>query len=1052
MSSPVSQKYYPEVEPKPDLPSLEKKILEFWQKDGTFIKSVEQRPAGKKGANEFIFYDGPPFANGLPHYGHLLTGYVKDVVPRYQTMRGRRVERRFGWDCHGLPAELETEKELGISGRAAIMQHGVEAFNNACRQSVLKYANEWEYYVGRQARWVDFSHDYKTMDVAYMESVMWAFKQLYEKGLLYEGYRVMPYSWAVESPVSNFETRLDNSYRKRQDPSLTVLFELHKVKGEDKPVKLLVWTTTPWTLPSNLALAVGADIDYAIFEEEEARYILAEAAVSKYESNLKTARRAGSLKGQELVGRFYTPLFDFFKDQKNAFQVVSADFVQTDEGTGIVHMAPGFGEDDQVACQANGIDIVCPVDSRGRFTAEVSPYEGMLVFDANKPISQDLKKRGIAIRHETYMHNYPHCWRTDQPLIYKAISSWYVKVTAIREKMVELNQQINWIPGHIRDGQFGKWLEGARDWSISRNRFWGAPIPVWKSDDPRYPRTDVYGSLDELERDFGVRPADLHRPFIDQLTRPNPDDPTGKSTMRRVDDVLDCWFESGSMPFAQVHYPFENKEWFENHFPAHFIVEYIAQTRGWFYTMMVLSTALFEKPPFLNCVCHGVVLDENGQKLSKRLRNYPTAEEVFGTHGADCLRWFLVSTSILRGEDLQIDREGKGIGEVTRRVIAPIWSAYYFFCLYANADGVEAQFRTDAKNLLDRYILAKTRELLEKVTTEMDRYEIPAACAHIQNFIDVLNNWYIRRSRERFWSSEMTEDKKDAYDTLYTVLETLCRIVAPFLPMVSEEIYRGLTRKDSVHLQSWPDASQYPCDQKLVGAMDKVRHICSAGLALRKVNNLRVRLPLSSLTFAASDAEDISSFADLVQDEINVKKVILSNKVEDFCEFLMQVNPSAAVKLGSAMQEVIAECARGNWQLDAAGNLVVKAHVLAPGEFTLRLKPKAGVVGQALPQNDGVVVLDTQVTAELEEEGIARDLVRLVQQSRKDAGLDVSDRIALTVEGADKYALAIEKHRDYIKEQVLAVDIVLGIANGGGYTKESDLQGIKVKICVNGVK
>ncbi len=1031
------QPIYPEVNPKPSFPAIEEAVLKRWQEEGIFEASVEQRAHGDKGSNEYVFYDGPPFANGLPHYGHLLTGYVKDIVPRYQTMLGRRVERRFGWDCHGLPAEMASEKELGIAGRQQITEYGIEKFNSHCETSVLRYTEVWENYVNRQARWVDFSSDYKTMDLSYMESVMWAFKQLWDKGLIYEGHRVMPYSWAAESPVSNFETRMDNSYRSRQDPAITVAFDLKGTETiSELPLRILVWTTTPWTLPSNLAVCVGDDIEYAIMEENGVGYVLASAALAKYEPELAKAKQVGTVQGKDLVGKHYAPMFDYFAEHEVAaqsFRVVSGAFVDTDEGTGVVHMAPGFGEDDQIVCKENGIGLVCPVDDRGCFTAEVKDFEGLLVFDANKPIIRRLKDEGKLIRQETYDHNYPHCWRTDEPLIYKALSSWYVKVTDFRDRMVELNQEINWMPDHIKDGQFGKWLEGARDWSISRNRFWGAPLPVWKSDNPEYPRIDVYGSLDELEADFGERPTNLHRPFIDQLVRPNPDDPTGKSMMRRVPDVLDCWFESGSMPYAQIHYPFENKDWFENHFPSDFIVEYVAQTRGWFYTMMVLSTALFDRPPFKNCICHGVVVDSDGKKLSKRLRNYPDPEKVFAEIGADALRWFLVSSPILRGGDLQIDKEGKGIGDVVRLVINPIWNAYYFFSLYANADGVRATKRMDQKGRLDRYILAKTGEMVAEVEDAMTAYDIAEACAVIRRFLDALNNWYIRRSRSRFWSDEASADKQDAYDTLYTVLTTLSQVAAPFLPLIAEEVYCGLTGEKSVHLTDWPKSADYPQDPDLVSSMDRVREVCSVGLSIRSRVRLRTRLPLSRLVIAGESSAKLEPFLDLVMEEVNVKSVEVSNELESMGNVRLNVDArTIGPKLGKNMKDVLAATRSGDWSSLEDGRVSAAGHILEVGEFELKLEPKEGLEQfeiEALPSNDMLVCLDTTMTEALEAEGLARDLVRLVQMMRRDADLAVSQKIKLTLKLDVQSKVAIEEWQSYVQDQVLAAEVVFSDAS-----------------------
>jgi isoleucyl-tRNA synthetase len=1032
------EKPYPTVAPRADFPAIEHKWLARWEADRTFERSVEERPA----EDEFVFYDGPPFANGLPHYGHILTGYVKDVVPRYQTMRGKRVERRFGWDCHGLPPEMEAEKELDIHGRKAITEFGIDRFNQYCRTSVLRYTAEWERYVTRMARWVDFENDYKTMDVTYMESVMWAFKQLSDKGLLYRAYRVMPYSWGAQTPLSNFEIRLDDATRPRQDPALTVAFDLEPRDGDPGPMRLLAWTTTPWTLPSNLALAVGPDLDYSVVEHDGAFVVLGAATVEKYAAELGDAPVHGTLKGSDLVGRTYRPLFPFFADHPDSFRVLAGDFIDTAEGTGVVHLAPGFGEDDQRVCEANGITLVVPVDDAGEFTDEVPDWAGVNVFEANADIIRRLKADGRVLRHETYDHNYPHCWRTDTPIIYRAVSSWYVRVTDLTDRLLACNQQINWIPEHIRDGQFGKWLAGARDWSISRNRFWGAPIPVWESDDPAYPRQDVYGSLDEIEADFGVRPADLHRPFIDELTRPNPDDPTGRSTMRRVPEVLDCWFESGSMPFAQKHYPFENREWFDEHSPADFIVEYVAQTRGWFYTMHVLSVALFDRPAFTNVICHGVVLDNEGRKLSKRLRNYPDPEEVFESIGSDALRWYLMASPILRGGDLKIAQDSSGITDVVRLVLNPVWNAFSFFTMYANVDGYRATARTDSPHLLDRYVLAKTRELVDSVTARMDAYDLAGTCADVTAYLDALNNWYVRRSRERFWAPGAVEadggeaDKRDAYDTLYTVLLTLSRVVAPLLPSVAEEIYVGLTGGDSVHLADWPDASLLPSDPELVADVDRIRDVCSSALSLREDRGLRVRQPLQRLTIAGNDTARLEALTDMVRDEVNVKEVVFSSDIEQFGSFVLRPNGRLlGPKLGGDTQKVMAAARSGDWHANADGSVEVAGHTLAEGEFELALHAREGEAAVPVRTNDAVVHLDVELSPELRAEGLARDVIRVVQAARKEQGLNVSDRIRLTAALPEEVADAVRTHRDQVMRAVLATD--LDVVDAGSATERT---------------
>jgi isoleucyl-tRNA synthetase len=1013
----------PGVAASPDLPEVERRVLDYWQSDKTFEASVENRPAGENGSNEFVFYDGPPFANGLPHYGHLLTGYAKDVVPRYETMRGRRVERRFGWDCHGLPAEVEAEKQLGISTKAEILALGVDKFNDACRTSVLRYTSEWERYVTRQARWVDFENDYKTLDLDYMESVMWAFKTLHDKGLIYEGFRVLAYCWRCETPLSNTETRMDDVYRDRQDPAVTVRFRLET--GED----LLVWTTTPWTLPSNLAVAVSPDVEYAVFEKDSQRFVLGDARAEAYANELVGAVRVGTLRGSELVGRKYTPLFDFLADTPNAFRVLAGDFVTTEDGTGVVHLAPAFGEDDQNACNAAGIPTVVTVDEHTRFTSLVPAYEGLQVFEANKPVLRDLKDRGLVVRHDTYTHSYPHCWRCDNPLVYKAVSSWFVAVTQFRDRMVELNEQITWTPDHVKNGSFGKWLAGARDWSISRNRFWGSPIPVWKSDNPEYPRLDVYGSLDELERDFGVRLTDLHRPGIDELTRPNPDDPTGASTMRRVPEVLDCWFESGSMPFAQVHYPFENTEWFEHHYPGDFIVEYAPQTRGWFYTLHVLATALFDRPAFRSCVCHGILLGDDGRKMSKSLRNYPDVYVMFDKYGSDAMRWMLMSSPILRGGDALVSEPA--IRDAVRQVLLPLWNVWYFFGLYANAENHEARRRTDSTHLLDRYVLAKTGELVADVTAAMDAYDVSGASASVRSYLDALTNWYVRRSRNRFWTGD-----RDAFDTLYTVLETLARVVAPLAPMTTEEIWRGLTGGRSVHLTDWPQAADFPADHDLVADMDAVREVCSAALSLRKARGLRVRLPLPRLTVATPAAARLRPFADLVADEVNVKEVVFASDPAAYSEQVLTVVPRAlGPRVGGQVQQVIKAVKAGEWSL-VEGQPVAAGVTLQPGEYELKLVAADAENSAPLPADAGVVVLDTAVTPALQAEGLARDVVRVVQLARREAGLDVADRISLVVEAPAEVAEAVEAHRDFVAAETLAESVVTGRAGAGAFEGE----------------
>ena len=1032
------------VPASPRFPAIEERVLAYWQADGTFQASVDQRD----GAEEWVFYDGPPFANGLPHYGHLLTGYAKDLFPRFQTMRGKQVHRRFGWDTHGLPAELEAMRQLGITEKHQIEEMGIATFNAKARESVLEYTKEWEEYVTRQARWVDFENDYKTLDPSYVESVIWAFKRLYDKGLAYEGFRVLPYCWHDETPLSNHELRMDDDvYKMRQDQSVTVTFPLDGPRAESlglTGVTALAWTTTPWTLPTNLALAVGPDIHYAVIPtgplaDGAADYLLAADTVGAYAKELgyesadaATAAITRTLPGRELAGVQYVRLWDYYADvaewgTEHAWQFLVADYVATGEGTGIVHQAPAYGEDDQVACAAAGIPVILSVDEGGRFLPIIAEVAGLQVFEANKPLIQKLRADGRLLRVASYEHSYPHCWRCRNPLIYKAVSSWFVRVPEIRDRMIELNGQINWVPENVKDGQFGKWLANARDWSISRNRYWGSPIPVWKSDDPAYPRVDVYGSLDELEADFGVRLEDLHRPFVDELTRPNPDDPTGKSTMRRIPDVLDVWFDSGSMPFAQVHYPFENEEWFVSHSPADFIVEYIGQTRGWFYLLHVLSTALFDRPAFRNVISHGIVLGSDGQKMSKSLRNYPDVSEVFDRDGADAMRWFLMSSSVIRGGNLVVTEEGIRGG--VRELLLPLWSTYYFFTLYAGASRYEGTAAYSSENLLDRYILAKTGELITSVTEQLESLDSPLAAEQLRDFADVLTNWYVRRSRDRFW-----EGDEAAFDTLYTVLETVMRVSAPLIPLIAEEMWRGLTGGRSVHLEDWPDAAQFPADPELVAEMDYVREIASATLALRKARGLRVRLPLAKLTIVTAGSQWFDGVEAILSDELNVKAVAFEALDEGSLESFgisrkLTVNARAlGPRLGKAVQQVIQAAKAGSWRVDGDG-VEVGGERLDVGEFELELEAAEPGSAIAFLGDGGFVILDAQTTPELQAEGLTRDLIRVIQDTRKAAGLDVSDRITVTITGSsDADVAALATHADMIAGETLAVETAFTVS------------------------
>ncbi len=990
-----------EVPIEVDFPALERAVLERWNREQTFQRSVDLRA----GAPEYIFYDGPPFATGLPHYGHILTSYIKDVVPRYFTMRGRYVPRRWGWDCHGLPVEFEVEKLLGFKSRADILEYGIGKFNAACQESVLKYANEWRTIIGRLGRWVDFDNDYKTMDQSYMESVVWCFSELYKKGLIYEGNKVVAYCTRCQTTLSNFEARLDDAFRPRQDPAITVRFRSRK----DPHEYLLAWTTTPWTLPSNVALAVGGEIEYSAFEKTGERIWLGTAAAAKYARELDGWSPVDRRLGKELAGHEYEPLLPYFPETPNAFRVLVGDFVTTEDGTGIVHMAPAFGEDDNVLCSAHGIDGPNPVQEDGTFDLRVTDFRGQHVFDANPHIVQKLKAEGALVRRETYDHNYPHCWRCDSPLIYRAIKTWFVQVTAIKARMLDANQKIRWVPDHIRDGRFGNWLENARDWAISRNRFWGAPIPVWRCD--RCSAIEVIGGAAQLQEKSGRNMVDWHRPAIDEITFAC----TCGGTMARVSDVLDCWFESGSMPYGQVHYPFERRKEFEEHFPGDFIVEYIAQTRGWFYTLVVLSAALFDAPPFRDVVCHGVILAEDGRKMSKRLKNYPDPLELVERHGSDALRIALLSSAAVRGSDLRF--AGDSVRDAVRRFCIPLWNSLHYFTAYARIDGFEPRGEFPTLSRLDRYLLSETELLRSELEAAMGRYDFAACYDRIEDFVTMLSTWYIRLSKQRLWRSGLDDDKRTGYEVLYYALSTLARVSAPFLPYLAEGVHEALGAEHSVHLEDWPKACADWIDRPLSHEMGTVRTVVRLARSIREDHGIKHRHPLRRVSIKLPSAE-IDANRDLLAEELNVKEV---QALVDEGEFVIRTVKLDYTKLGKRLRgdvkKVQAAIDTGDYQI-VDGRLQAAGYQFDDSEFSLRFVPRAGM---GVAAEEGlVVVLDLTSNPELIIEGKMRDLNRGVQDLRKKAGLAYADRIVLSVS-----PLTVpEQFRGWLMEQTLAREIV----------------------------
>lgn len=1033
---------YKPVDSKADFPGQEEEILRFWEQNDTFKKSVSQR----EGAEEYVFYDGPPFATGLPHFGHFIPSTIKDIIPRYQTMKGKKVVRRFGWDCHGLPVENLIEKELNINSKHEIESYGVAAFNEKCRDSVLKYTAEWRKTITRMGRWVDFDNDYETMSPDFMESIWWVAKSLWEKNLIYEGKYILPYCPRCATVLSTHE--LAQGYKEKQDPAVTIKFKSKKspesffdADMESGKVYFLAWTTTPWTLPSNLGLCMGPSIDYVKISDKQSGefYVMAKERLSAYYRNQDEYEILYVKKGAEFLGARYEPLFPYFENlsvnkdgSDGAFRVFNADYVSTEDGTGIVHIAPAFGEEDNKVFKGTGIPNIEPIDAECKFTQEVSDYQGRFVKDCDRDIMDRLKKEGKLVKRETVVHQYPHCWRCGSPLIYRGIGSWFVKVADHHEELLSANSRIKWQPAHIKDGRFGKWLAGARDWAISRNRYWGNPIPIWKCTNDKCRKTICVGSRDELKKLSGIYPDDLHKQFVDKITIPCPD---CSAEMKRIPEVFDCWFESGSMPYAQQHYPFENREYFENHFPADFVSEGLDQTRGWFYTLTVLASHLFGKPAFENCIVNGIVLASDGRKMSKSLRNYTDPAEAIDKFSADAIRLFLMHSAVVKADEIRYSDEG--VRDVIKSIILPLWNSYSFFVQYANIDGVTCtghEFDSSLpKNPLDRWILSVAQKMVRDVTTALDDYDLSAAIDPMLSFIDQINNWYIRRNRRRFWKSGNDSDKMEAYGALYSALKTFALTASPFIPFLTEEIWQNLKTADdreSVHLMDFPVYDEKFRDENLEFKMASVQKAVSMGRSLRNQFNIKNRQPLAGVALVTRNSDEkkvLSEMQNTIAEELNVKQVVFHDREDELVEYRAKASfrvlgkqlgakmKIAAAEIEKLSAEKISEILEGKkvpLDVDGSEILLDTENVLIERFEKEDLKVL----------NDGTLTvgLDTKITDDLKKEGYARDLVRGIQNLRKESGFEVTDRICLSVSGGSVLKSAFEKFADFIAGETLA--------------------------------
>ncbi len=1035
---------YKDVSNNLDFVARERQMNEFWKENHIFERSIENRAEGEN----FTFYDGPPTANGKPHIGHILTRAIKDIIPRYKTMKGCHVLRKAGWDTHGLPVELEVEKLLKLDGKQDVERYGIEPFNEKCKESVWKYTSEWREMSDAVAYWCDMDHPYVTYHNSYIESVWWAIKKIADQGLLYKGHKIVPYCPRCGTALSSHEVA--QGYKDVKETSVFVKFRL----ADSENRYFLAWTTTPWTLPSNVALAVNAAEAYVEVQVGGETLIMAEALVESAISEEHSV--VARFRGSELLGLRYVPLFDFAKPEKPAYYVVAGDFVTLTDGAGIVHIAPAFGEDDARVGRENDLPFVQLVDGRGRFTPEVTPWAGTFCKDGDKAIIADLKERGLLYKAVAFEHSYPFCWRCDTPLLYYALDTWFIRMTAVKDRLIKNNNSVNWIPESIRDGRMGNFLENVVDWGLSRSRYWGTPLPVWVCSCGHF---HVVGSIEELKRLGKDVPDDieLHKPYVDRITLTC--EKCG-GEMRRTPEVIDCWFDSGSMPFAQWHYPFENKEEFERRFPADYISEAVDQTRGWFYTLSALSTILFDKPAFKNCIVLGLVCDKDGKKMSKHVGNVVAPADVLTKQGADAVRWYFYTAS---SPWLPSRFSGDAVSEMQRKYMGTLWNTYAFYVLYADIDEFDPtkhELVRENLSVMDKWLLSRLNTLIRTVDNYLENLRITEAGRELNRFVDDLSNWYVRRGRERYWGKEMTVDKEAAYMTLFTVLETLSRLTAPFTPFMAEAIYQNIVRTvnnlapESVHLCAFPICDESFIDAELERSMDEILEVVTLGRSARNLANIKNRQPLSELFVQGVD-ELPARYTEIIEDELNVKAVRFVKDASSFITY--RVKPQLKL-LGPRYGKILPKINQ-YLQGDGIGNAVVAAHAEGRAyEFeletlTVSLNPEDVLVdtvkkeGFASVGDNGVtVVLNTALTDELIEEGYVREIISKIQTMRKEADFVVTDRIIISVECGENLLAVLDRNSDEIRRTTLADELTFGIPCG--YVKEWDINGEKVALGV----